>query len=695
MTLPEIHLDDLRFQRDLVDEARKRIIRYCPEWTEYNVSDPGITLIELFAWMTEQIVYRLNRVPEKNYVKFLDMLGVQLLPASSARALLTFRLSAPFPLRPNEDSVVQVPKGLEVATQDLPGAPKVIFTTDAPLVIASPHLTQLRTREEIQTNYIERMGLTLFSAFRQDPPQPGATFYLGFDPVADLRGHILRLAFACEPTEAVGVRRDDPPLVWECSTGDDQWFEIKPSDLEGERDTTGGLNNERGEITFYLPLALRRALLQGLDAQWLRCRFEQRNARQGLYTRSPRIVSVSATTLGAATWATHAVYRGQEQLGVSDGDPDQRFRLAFAPILDLTGDETVAVEEIRDGEAVFIPWQRVASFANSDQHDRHYCLDTATGEVSFGPNIRQPNGAARQYGRVPGLGRRIIITGYRHGGGAIGDVPANRIQFMQTAVPYIDRVTNLQAADGGRDQESLQEAVMRARRELRAQNRAVTAEDYENLALAADRGVARIKCITPDKAEGRLQPGAIEILVVPVAHKAVAAGELHRLEPDARLLTTVQRRLDQYRLLTTHLQLRGASYVGVQVHARVVAGDYADPNTVSERVLHALRFFLAPLALAGWEDRLSSIVAPTWEGWPFGKALYAAELYSLIQQVRGVKHVLEVTMRRRAVEPNRESPEVRWGAGTPGLTPVEGSVLTIPQDTLLCSLDHQIELVTL
>ena len=55
MPLPEPNLDDLRFQQDLVDEARTRIIRYCPEWTDYNLSDPGITLIELFAWMSEQI----------------------------------------------------------------------------------------------------------------------------------------------------------------------------------------------------------------------------------------------------------------------------------------------------------------------------------------------------------------------------------------------------------------------------------------------------------------------------------------------------------------------------------------------------------------------------------------------------------------------------------------------------------------
>src|SRR5689334_1533614 len=117
MPLPEPTLDDLRFQRDLVDEARRRIIRYCPEWTDYNVSDPGITLIELFAWMTEMIVYRLNLVPEKNHIKFMELLGVQLQPANSARTELTFRLSAPFPITIDDETTALVPMGTEVATR--------------------------------------------------------------------------------------------------------------------------------------------------------------------------------------------------------------------------------------------------------------------------------------------------------------------------------------------------------------------------------------------------------------------------------------------------------------------------------------------------------------------------------------------------------------------------------------------------
>ena len=129
MPLSTPNLDDLRFQSDLVDEARKRIIRYCPEWTEYNVSDPGITLIELFAWMTELLAYRLNRVPEKNYLSFLNLLGFQRRAASSARADLTFWLSVPLPISPDELQDVVAPASLEVRTNT--GEPEeAVFRSD-------------------------------------------------------------------------------------------------------------------------------------------------------------------------------------------------------------------------------------------------------------------------------------------------------------------------------------------------------------------------------------------------------------------------------------------------------------------------------------------------------------------------------------------------------------------------------------
>jgi predicted phage baseplate assembly protein len=719
MPLPEPILDDLRFQRDLVDEARRRIIRYCPEWTEYNLSDPGITLIELFAWMTEMIVYRLNRVPEKNYIKFMELLGIQLQPAHSARTEITFRLAIPFPVTPEDETTAYVPQGTEVATRPSEEEPEIVFTTDERLVIVPPKLTQLRREEDFNKNYLARLGVEVFYTFNRSRPQAGDTFYLGFDESNNLRGHLLKLEFEAQETEATGIRRNDPPLVWECSIGDGQWEEVAPSDLPGERDTTGGLNNAAGSLVLYLPLRFRAAEVQGRQAMWIRGRLEQRRPEQGMYRQSPRVTNVTAYSLGAATPATHAVVVHEEVLGTSKGEPGQIFRLQNAPVLMPREGETVEIEEKRDGEVVFVPWTLVTEFANSDRFDRHYTLDTATGEIDFGPAVRQPDGSVRQYGRVPEATRMVRFTQYRHGGGVVGNVPAGKLQVMRSAISYVVQASNLIRAEGGRDQETLEEAKLRARREVRAQQRAVTAEDYVVLAKGASRAVARVKCLTPDQFgnghASTLAPGMLDLLVVPAVYEAMRVQDLSKLELDAALAEQVSKHLDQFRLLTTTVRVREPQYLGIQVTAEIVASEYHSPEAVRQRVEDALEGFVTPLPLKRPEekekqaesghDAADDLMGPDWDGWPFGRSLFISELFSLIQRVPGVKHVLDVQLAQRKVVPRqerRQAVEVAAEAAAPdvpavipALKPIDGRRLDIPADTLLVSLAHVIKLVEL
>src|SRR3954452_25145653 len=94
MRLPDIDLDDRRFQ-ELVNEARSRVVQACPGWSDVNASDPGMVLIETFAWMTEMLTYRLNRIPDKLHVRLLELLGIRLAPPEAAATDLWFRLDAP------------------------------------------------------------------------------------------------------------------------------------------------------------------------------------------------------------------------------------------------------------------------------------------------------------------------------------------------------------------------------------------------------------------------------------------------------------------------------------------------------------------------------------------------------------------------------------------------------------------------
>src|SRR5262245_49362599 len=149
MVLPVPKLDDRTFQ-DLVNETKRLIPRYCPEWTDHNVSDPGVTLIELFAYIADVMLYRINRVPERNYVKWLEMLGIRLLPPEPARTDVTFYLTGPQP------DTVTITAGTEVATMRTESQESVNFATDFDLNIYVPTLFQVLVSRD-STSYHDYM----------------------------------------------------------------------------------------------------------------------------------------------------------------------------------------------------------------------------------------------------------------------------------------------------------------------------------------------------------------------------------------------------------------------------------------------------------------------------------------------------------------------------------------------------------
>src|SRR5436190_1713247 len=135
MSLPVPNLDD-RSWKQIVDEAVRLIPRYCPEWTNHNSSDPGVTLLELYAWMTEMVIYRLNKVPEKNFLAFLDLIGVRLKPPEPAKVVLE--------LTPSEgaEGELVVHKGTQVATLQSGGADPVTFETLRDITLLPLHVVR-------------------------------------------------------------------------------------------------------------------------------------------------------------------------------------------------------------------------------------------------------------------------------------------------------------------------------------------------------------------------------------------------------------------------------------------------------------------------------------------------------------------------------------------------------------------------
>lgn len=130
--IPTINLDDRTFD-DIRNEAIRLIPRYCPEWTNHNPSDPGIALIELFSWMTEMTLYRLNKVPVKTYLSMLELMGLSLTPPQSARVPVLF-----FPVDGCKKTVL-VKAGTKVASVSSEGQP-AIFETESDLRVCGSHI---------------------------------------------------------------------------------------------------------------------------------------------------------------------------------------------------------------------------------------------------------------------------------------------------------------------------------------------------------------------------------------------------------------------------------------------------------------------------------------------------------------------------------------------------------------------------
>src|SRR5262249_58144206 len=149
MALPVPNLDDRRFQ-DLVDDAKRLVMRRCPEWTDHNVSDPGVTLIETFAFMTDQLLFRLNQVPDRLYVKFLELIGLRLIPPTPARAPVTFWLSAP------AITPVSIPVNTKVGTLRTESEESVLFSTEDQLVLVPCALARVATQQAGSDSVTER-----------------------------------------------------------------------------------------------------------------------------------------------------------------------------------------------------------------------------------------------------------------------------------------------------------------------------------------------------------------------------------------------------------------------------------------------------------------------------------------------------------------------------------------------------------
>ncbi|MFE7745523.1 putative baseplate assembly protein [Nocardia sp. NPDC057455] len=658
MTLPAPNLDDRSFQ-GLVDDAKRYVQQHCPEWSDHNVSDPGITLLETYAMLVDQLLYRLNRVPDRLYLKFLELLGIGLFAPSAATVPVTFWLSAP------RAEVVPIPAGTQTATDRAQTEhaehwrsetiEPIVFATVAELPIVPCSLSAMATAavDGPVHDCTDQLTTGVQFACFSPTPKPGDTLLVGLsDPVPSCA---VVLRFDCR-VEGVGVDPLQPPLVWEAWDGHG-WV-----DCELERDDTGGLNRP-GDVVLHVPPTHRASPIQRRNAGWLRCRVVPTVPGQPPYTASPRVFDASAFTIGGTVDARYAEVVRDEVIGMSEGVPAQRFPVARPPVVAEPG-ERIAVQ-VAAGSGWQL-WECVEHFGASGPDDHHFTLDAATGTVCFGPGVRQPDGSVTQYGAVPPKGAPIRVPVYHTGGGRRGNVARGAVRLLRSSLPFVTRIENRKPGSGGVDGETVDNAKLRAPMLLRTRDRAVTARDYELLACAASPRVARARCLAgtgPDAA-------VVRVLLVPdVDSDERATVPFERLQPTDELLRTVVQYLDERRMIGTRLIVEPPRYRGVTVVAAVRARVTSDPSRVRDHAIHALNRYLHPIT-----------DGPDGNGWPFGRPVQAGELFAVLQAVEGVEQI--DALRLYPADPIN---------GTRGEATER---ITLPPNGLVFSFEHQIKVTT-
>jgi hypothetical protein len=500
-------------------------------------------------------------------------------------------------------------------------------------------------------------------------PDPHSALYLGFDrPFAN---RPIALYFQVEPPQpeevAIGTNSSDPKpvqLVWEYgSSNTSDWVRL------GVEDETQAFT-DRGLIRFIAPPDWAKQAEFGVEFYWLRVSWEA-----GEFRAKPRLRRVLTNTI----WASQTNTIAGELLGSGNGNPQQVVRTAQVPILlgqrlevrerEMPSlEEQAAIEreegkdaltvvltgegETQDIEAVWVRWHEVTDFYDSRPRDRHYTVDRLTGAIYFG------NG---QNGAMPPQGRNNIRLCYRTGGGKQGNLPAQTVTQLKTTVPYVDRVTNLEAAGGGGDRESMAQVQERGPKILRHGGKAVTVQDFEDLACEASTEVARVKAIVPefdpldpnlwlnpqdknfinlDKHREVNVPdgGKVTILILPYSTAAQPTPSLALID---RVRDYIQARCSP----AVDLLVAAPQWRNISVTAELVSTSLDVADAVRIAAQSHIEQFLHPLT-GGTQGR----------GWAFGREPHLSDIYALLESIAGVDHIRSLALLESIVGVDRILP---------------------------------------
>ena len=700
ITMPQI--DDRRYD-DFVGEAISRISVHTPEWTNFNRSDPGVTLIEVFAFLTESLLYRANQIPERNRKKFLQLLRIPLNTATAAGGLVTITNG----VASTKPEPVVLTEGVEVRAGEVP-----FRTTRALDVLPIEGQFYVKKKVTDASGDAIRYYQQLYASFRGTPAEITPQLYESV-PFPTREGTPIALSDTVDNAFwlALLVRDIDvrsgvkPELMRKQIANRTLTIGVVPSLTESQATlpsgrafatkasvsikadvpnvpASGGLPDEIEQRTAqYRPVEVKTdtdllavpgvADISLPDSSSLRLWDNLDPLESGVNELPPALddpaveerlitwVRVTLTSEATASFLwmgvntvpiTQRARVLNELLTDGTGEPDQVVRLSLAPVLPNSIQLTVTYLGKTD------PWHETLDLA------------TAGSEVPV-PDPRVPPGGVQpkaadakvfmlnaesgeirfgdgERGARPPAGSTLRAT-YDFALGAEGNVGIGTIN-TSPALPEGFKVANPIATWGGADAESVQQGEKQISRYLQHRDRLVTREDFVSITMRTPGvEIGRVEVLPnyhPDFGGGEV-PGVVTLMLIPAKDP---------LQPDAPLprrpfLDAICRYLDPRRLVTTEVVLRGPEYTGIWISIGIKVAPGYNESDICEAVKAAITAFLAPTAGGTQQlpDDPSQIFAgegTSANGWKLGKSVVALELAAVANRTRGVEFVQETVI---------------------------------------------------
>lgn len=666
--LPIPVLDDEGFE-EIWEQARSMIPRLAPEWTDFNQHDPGITFLELFAFLKESQQYHLDQIGPRNRQKYLKLLGMTRQHRTPARAGVVL-----------SGGRGTLPAGTRLLAGEIP------FETLRPARLDRGRLTGGLIWDGEQWSGFAAgreaaAGKVRLEIFGREP-QHGAAWYLRFDgprgegeirylsvwvyqdwpvrrnpseegviPLAQLvweersqegwrpltvrfdetRGFLYSGTVALEAgpaaDTAVGETEEERTHL-----GEGSWIRVRlaggaydvPPVLVGvsdalvpvlQRETmaactrlkaSGGAVQEGSLLSAAGDYQLYRP---GEDGLW----YPLEGVGRETGPEGARFLLPGGETEEVLLLTWRKDFGRDRHLAVGDGFPNQSYQLAQKGQI-YESFQLLAAEPDRPG--AWSLWERVEDFDASSPEDRHYILDEEMGTVTFGDCI---------HGLAPE--GEILVAGQAVTLGPGGNVKAGRIRAVHPEDLTLwglgeEELTlwNPDDGAGGQERETLEEGFVRCRRLLRRTDRAVTYEDYERL-VRQTPGLMISNCKAVPVTRLPRQDGSLEENCVTVVVEPYSLHQERTLSPAYR--QNILSYLEGRRMLGTKVSLLAPEYVGITVYAEILSQPhYVDAKT---RIQAAVAAFFR-------------------RGWEFGAPVWYSELYGIIDTLDCVQGIESLTI---------------------------------------------------